>query len=392
MAELRNKQAAPLSATAQWLRQVSRLLRREWPLLVSLVTTGLFLAFGTSWLADLSQPAWFGVMLAWLFAASLLSALAVVRHAESLAVKLGEPLGTLVLTLAVIGIEVMMISAVMSAGPDNVAVARDAMFAVIMIVMNGMVGLCLLLGGLRYHEQVYNLQGANAFLAVIVPLSVIGLVLPNFTVSSPGPTFSPLHSTLLVIMSVGLYAVFLGIQTSRHRDYFVPPPAGGSSAGQDAGEHANHEVRSILYHTPLLLIYLFPVAILAKKIAVPIDYGIHVLHAQPELGGFLVSLLVLSPESVAAVRAARANQLQRSVNLLLGSVLASISLTIPAALTIGLLTKQTIVLGLDPVNTVMLLLTLGVSTLTFASARTNILQGAVHLLLFVAYLMLIFEK
>jgi Ca2+:H+ antiporter len=352
----------------------------------------LFLGFGSVWLDDLSQRAWFAFMTAWLFAAILLSALGVVRHAEGLAVRLGEPLGTLVLTLSVVGIEVMMIGAVMSAGPGNVAVARDAMFAVIMIVLNGMVGLCLLLGGLRHHEQTYNLQGANAFLAVIVPLSVLGLVLPNFTKSSPGPTFSPLHATFLIFMSVGLYGVFLAIQTSRHRDYFIPPPTTGQPAPPNEGEHHAHAVRSAAYHAPLLMVYLLPVVVLAKKIAVPIDYGIHVLNAPPAVGGFLVSVLVVSPESIASVRAALSNQLQRSVNLLLGSVLASISLTIPAALAIGFLVGQTIVLGLDAVDMVLLLVTLTASILTFASIRTNVLQGAVHLLLFVAYLMLMFEK
>jgi Ca2+:H+ antiporter len=366
------------------------LFRREWPLLVSLITTGLFLIFGGRWLGDLSQPVWFVFMLSWLFAVIMLSGRAVVRHAESLAVQLGEPLGTLVLTLSVIGIEVMMIGAVMSVGPGNATLARDAMFAVIMIVLNGMVGLCLLLGGLRYHEQTYNLAGANAFLAVIVPLAVLGLVLPNFTLSSPGPTFSPLHATFLIAMSGGLYGVFLAIQTSRHRDYFLQPVPADETG--DAGAHDHHEVRSVFYHAAFLPAYLLPIVILAKKISIPINYGIHVFHAPPALGGLLVSLLVLSPEAAASIRAALANQLQRSVNLLLGSVLASISLTIPAALTMGFLFDQTIVLGLDPVDTVLLVLTLAVSMLTFASARTNVLLGAVHLLLFLAYLMLIFEK
>ncbi len=392
MTTSRSGKITPGSPPTRPLGPAWHFLKREWSLPISLTTTGLFLAFGPSWLADLSQPAWFGGMLAWLFAAILLSALAVVRHAEGLAVKLGEPLGTLVLTLSVIGIEVMMIAAVMSTGAGNPALARDAMYAVIMIVLNGMVGVSLLLGGLRYHEQTYNLQGANAFLAVIVPLAVLGLVLPNFTRSSPGPTFSPLHSTFLILMSVGLYAVFLAIQTTRHRDYFIAPSAGDPAGTSDAKEHDGHEVRSTAYHALLLLVYLLPVVVLAKKIAVPIDHGIHVLHAPPALGGFLVSVLVLFPESVASVRAALANQLQRSVNVLLGSVLASISLTVPAALAIGLATGQTIVLGLDAVDMVLLLLTLGVSFLTFASARTNVLQGAVHLLLFLAYLMLIFEN
>jgi Ca2+:H+ antiporter len=390
MTKSRTLLAAPANPPARLLTRLLGLVRREWSLLVSLITTGLFLGFGKQWLADLSHVAWFGLMLAWLFGAILVSALAVVRHAESLAVKTGEPLGTLILTLSVIGIEVMMIGAVMSSGHGNVALARDAMFAVLMIVLNGMVGLCLLLGGMRYREQVYNLQGATAFLAVIMPLAVIGLVLPNFT-SAPGPTFSPLHSTFLIVMSVGLYGVFLAIQTARHRDYFLLPTDAGPSAGHDAGADEGHEVRSAIYHVPLLLAYLALTVILSEQIAVPIDYGINVLHAPPRLGGLLVSVLVLFPESMAAIRAALSNQLQRSVNLLFGSVLASISLTVPAALTIGFVTGQTVVLGLDALNTVLLLLTLALTMLTFSSARTNVLLGTVHLLLFVAYVILIFD-
>jgi Ca2+:H+ antiporter len=392
MTQSGSRPAAPNPPPARPSNPALALLRREWPLLVSLATAGLFLGLGSRLLADLSQPAWFALVFAWLFGAILLSALAVVRHAESLAVKLGEPLGTLILTLAVIGIEVMMIAAVMSAGHGNVTLARDAMFAVLMIVLNGMVGLCLLLGGLRYHEQTYNLQGTNAFLAVIVPLAVLGLVLPDFTASSPGPTFSPLHSVFLVVMSLGLYGVFLAIQTSRHRDYFLPPAPARPAGGRDAAAHASHEVRSAAYHAVLLLAYLAPTVFLAEEVAVPIDYGIHVLHAPASLGGVLVSVLVLFPESAAATRAAWGNDLQRSINLLLGSVLASISLTVPAALTIGWATGQTVVLGLDAVNTVLLLLTLAVTMLTFGGRRTNVLLGAVHLLLFVAYVMLIFES
>jgi Ca2+:H+ antiporter len=383
---------AAKTSSAPVLTRLTSLARREWSLLTSLATAGLFLGFGKYLLADLAHPVWFSLVLAWLFGAILLSALAVVRHAESLAVKLGEPLGTLVLTLSVIGIEVTMIGAVMSTGHSNVTLARDAMFAVLMIVLNGMVGVSLLLGGLRYREQAYNLQGANAFLAVIIPLAVLGLILPNFTVSAPGPTFSPLHGTFLIIMSVGLYGVFLAIQTARHRDYFLPPADAGPSGGHDAGAHHTPDVHSAAYHVPLLLAYLAPTVYLAEQIAVPIDYGIHVLHAPAGLGGLLVSVLVLFPESAAAVRATLSNQLQRSVNLLFGSVLASISLTVPAALIIGCLTGQTVVLGLDAVNTIMLLLTLAVTMLTFSSARTNVLLGAVHLLLFLAYVMLIFEN
>jgi Ca2+:H+ antiporter len=369
------------------------MLRREWPLLMNIATTVLFLVFGQSWLAELSNAVWFACILGWLFSVILCSAFVVVRHAESLAVRLGEPLGTLVLTLSVTGIEVMMIAAVMYTGHGNASLARDAMFAVVMIVLNGMVGLSLLLGGLRHHEQTYNLQGANAFLAVIVPLAVLGLVLPNFTVSSPGPTLSPRQATFFIIMSIGLYGVFLAIQNVRHRDYFIAPSLAEAAAeSSNATHHTDLEVRSVVYHTLLLLTYLLPLVILSKQLAVPINHGIRVLHAPPALGGLLVAVLILSPESLGATRAALANQLQRAVNILLGSVLATISLTIPAVLTIGFITGELIILGLDAVDTTLLLLTLGLSTLTFASARTNVLLGAVHLLLFLAYLMLIFEK
>jgi len=263
---------------------------------------------------------------------------------------------------------------------------------VVMIVLNGMVGLSLLLGGLRHHEQTYNLQGANAFLTVIIPLAILGLVLPNFTTSSPGPTFSPFQSVFLIIMSIGLYGVFLAIQNVRHRDYFMMPIAEEGEEDSGATWHKPLEIRSVAYHVVLLLAYLLPVVILAKQLAVPIDYGIRVLQAPAALSGFLVAVLILSPESLGATRAAIANQLQRSVNILLGSVLATISLTIPSVLVIGFITDRTIVLGLDAVDIMLLALTLAVSMLTFASLRTYVLLGAVHLLLFLAYLMLMFEK
>ena len=383
----------PLTGGMYAMRRRMHLLRSEWPLLVSVATTVLFMVFGRSWLADLSGFLWFAFMLVWLFCTILLSAFALVRHAESLAVRLGEPLGTLVLTLAVTGLEVMMIAAVMYTSQGDSSLARDTMFAVVMIVLNGLVGLCLLLGGLRYHEQTYNLYGANAFLAVIVPLAVLGMVLPTFTASSPGPTFSPLQAVFLIVISTGLYGVFLAIQTLRHRDYFVAPASPGA-ATEHAGDEAHDglEIRSAAYHTVLLIANLLPVVVLAKQLAVPIHYGIANLGAPPALGGLLVAALILSPESLAAIRAARANQLQRSINLSLGSVLATISLTVPAVLTIGFLTGKTIVLGLGAVDMTLLLLTLVVSILTFALERTNVLLGAVHLLLFLAYLMLMFEK
>jgi Ca2+:H+ antiporter len=369
------------------------ILQQEWLLAAAFATTALFLQFGQRWLADLSNPVWFAVMLLWLLGVIMGSAFAVVHHAESLAVRLGEPVGTLVLTLAVIGIEVMMISAVMLTGEGKPALARDTMFGIVMIVLNGMVGLSLLLGGLRHHEQEYNLQGAQAFLSLIVSLTVLGLVLPNYTRSSPGPTLSAFQSIFLAVMSIVIYSVFLIIQNWRHREYFLQPVArtAGASVTAASSHGIAHATNSLTYHSVFLMLYLLPLVVLAKKIAVPIDHGIEVLHAPLALGGFLVAALILSPESLSATRAAMANDLQRSINILLGSVLASIGLTIPAVLTIGLVTGQTIVLGLDAGDSVLLVLTLAVCGLTFTSTRTNVLLGAVHLLLFLAYLMMIFE-
>ena len=364
-------------------------LKAEWPLAVILVTAGLFLAYGTRWLADLSGAGWFAFVSLWLLAAMFLSAFAVVRHAEALAERLGEPYGTLVLTLAITGIEVIMIAAIMYTGKGNATLARDAMMAVVMIVLNGMLGVSLIVGGLRYHEQAYNLQGASSFLAVIMPLAVLGLVQPNFTVSTPGPVFSPVQAMFLSLMSLVLYGVFLGMQTSRHREYFLSPNA----AGEPEGGHApGHATGSTSHHAVMLFLYILPFVALSKQIGVPINHAIQVLRAPPELAGLLISVLILSPESLTAVRAALANQLQRSVNVLLGSVLASIGLTIPLVLAVGYVTGQQIILGLGATDITLLVLTLALSMVTFASQRTNVLLGAVHLLVFFAYLLFIFER
>jgi Ca2+:H+ antiporter len=326
----------------------------------------------------------------------VLSAFAVVRHAEALAVRLGEPLGTLVLTIAVTGIEVMMITAVMSAGHGQPGLARDAMFSVVMIVLNGMVGAVLLIGALRYREQTYNLQGINALLSLIVPLAVLGLILPNFTASSPGPTISRAHAAFAIVMSLGIYAVFLAIQTSLHRHYFVSGYEDGQSVEPAHGEGGMHNGHATVftapYHATFLIAYLLPLVLLSKVLAHFMEGVIQALNAPLALGGFLVAALVLSPESLTAVRAAWANQLQRSLNILLGSALATIALTIPAVLVVGIITGQTIYLGLDAANMIILSLTLLVSILTFSTPRTNVLLGAVHLLLFLAYLMLMFEE
>ena len=372
--------------------EITRLVKHEWPLLLIATTTLLFLMFGKNWFVDLSNPVWFVFILVWLFGTILLSAFAVVRHADAIAFRLGEPLGTLVLTLSMSGMEMMMIAAVMYSTQGASSLGRDTMFAILMIVLNGLVGTCLLLGGLRYHEQTTIFMERTPFSLCILPLSVLGLILPSFTISSPGPTYSVLQSTFLVIMSIGLYGVFLGIQTTRHSDYFVFEANANETKNHNGDSDHTFHIRSTKYHAVLLLTYVFPIVLLAKQIAVPINYGINVLGAPAALGGLLVAIFILSPECMAAARAALANKLQRSINLSLGTALSSISLTIPAVLIIGFIANKTIILGLAPADIVLLLLTLSVGMITFALERTNVLFGAVHLLLFLAYLMLIFEK
>jgi Ca2+:H+ antiporter len=361
------------------------LIRSEFSLIIGVVTAGIFLWFGNRLIENLEHPGAMGAVFVWLFVAVLWSAISVVRHADCLAIKCGEPYGTLILTLSAITIEVMMISAAMLHGQNNPTLARDMMFAVIMIALNGLIGLSLLLGGLRHHEQDYNLRGANAYLNTIMALSVLGLVLPNFTISMSGPRFSTVQEIFLAVTAIGLYAIFLLIQTTRHSEYFI------DSKGETfAAEHHGGPMRSTAYHSVMLILYLLVVVVLAEKFAIPLDNSIEHFGMPQAFGGAIVAAMVLAPEALSGINAARKNQLQRSVNILHGSVLASIGLTIPAVLTIGMISKRTVTLGIEGGNLPLLLLTLAVSVVTFTSGKTNVLQGCIHLVLFAVFLLLIF--
>src|SRR5881398_2111365 len=365
------------------------LLRSEFSLIIGIITAAIFLWFGSRLVENLEHPGAVGVVFLWLFVAVLWSAISVVRHADCLAIKYGEPYGTLILTLSAITIEVMMISAAMLHGKNNPTLARDMMFAVIMIALNGLIGLSLLLGGLRHHEQNYNLQGASAYLNTIMALAVLGLVLPNFTTSLSGPRFSSVQEIFLVVTSLSLYLIFLFTQTGRHRQYFKE--AAGAPVATGAGGHPSpSHFKSTGFHTAMLFLYLIVVVVLAEKFAIPLDNCIERLGMPQAFGGAIVAGLVLAPEALSAVKAARGNQLQRSVNILHGSVLASIGLTIPAVLIIGMTTNRQVVLGIEGGNLPLLVLTLGASVVTFGSGKTNILQGCIHLVLFAVFLLLIF--
>ena len=364
--------------------------RKEAATLVAIAALIFFMFFGGSLAPDIVGPATSMLLLAVLFCVMLWAAFSVVRHAECLAVILGEPYGTLILTLSVIGIEVALIAAIMIAGADKPALARDTMFSIIMIVLNGLVGLSLVFGGLKHRLQEYNLQGASAYLAVLMPFALLGLVLPSYTQSAPGGQLSVLMAAFLIVMSVLLYGIFLAVQTITHSDIFKHRVSTAAGVDDDDDHHGDH-VRSIPYHTVGLVAALLPIVLLSKQLAVYVDFGIGALGAPLAFGGFMIAALILTPEALSAIRSARRNQLQRSVNICLGSSLSTMGLTIPTVLIIGWIINEPVELGLETTEIVMLAATLAVSLVTFMSLRAHALLGAVHLSLFAAYVALLFD-
>ena len=309
---------------------------------------------------------------------------AAVYHAEVVACRVGEPFGTLVLALAVTIIEVaLIVSMMVMGGPEKATLARDTVFAAVMIVCNGIVGLCLLAGGMRHREQTFQLQGANAALVVLMALTTLTLVFPNLTTTAPGPVFSPAQLVFAAVISVILYISFLFVQTVRHRDYFLP--ANGEQEGAHAAPPSN---KVALFSAGLLLVSLISVVALAKVLTPIMELGIAKVGAPKAVVGLIIAGLVLLPEGLAAFRAARANRLQTSMNLALGSVLASIGLTIPAVAGVSLLLHRPLTLGISPKEELLLALTLLVSVLTLGTGRTTVLQGIVHLVIFAVFVFL----
>jgi Ca2+:H+ antiporter len=309
---------------------------------------------------------------------------AAVHHAEVIAHRIGEPFGTLLLTLSVTIIEVAMIETIMLGEKEVPALARDTVFAVVMIVCNGLVGVCIFIGGLRYREQDFQVTGANVYLSMLCMLATITLVLPNYTLSTPGPVYSAAQLVFVSVVTILLYGVFLYTQTIRHRDYFV----GG--AADDANDGARSSGRMLGRSVALLLVSLLAVVLLAKKFSLVVDAAIVLVGAPPALAGVLVALLILLPEGVAAVAAARSNDLQKSINLALGSSLATIGLTIPAVAVVAQLLDKQLLLGLNAQEMVLLLLTFILSMLTFGTGRTNILFGLIHMVVFAVFLFMVF--
>ena len=317
-------------------------------------------------------------------AAGLIGAvLAAVHHAEVVAHRVGEPFGTLLLAVAVTVIEVaLIVSLMLAGGPQASALARDTVFAAVMIILNGIVGLSLIVGGARFGEQSFGLHGVSASMATLAAIVVLSLVLPNYTVSEPGPFYTASQLAFVAIVSVGLYGTFVLVQTVRHRDYFLVAAA----PGNEETHAVPPTTRTAIISGALLLACLAVVVLLAKALAPSIEAGVAAIGAPKALVGVIVAAVVLLPEGLAALRAARANRLQTSLNLALGSALASIGLTIPAVAIVSISTGLTLTLGIDQKSTVLLVLSLFVTGTSLATGRTTVLQGAVLLVIFATYL------
>lgn len=330
-----------------------------------------------------------GVFIAWTGIEIVVLAGAVfaaVHHADVIAHRTGEPYGTLVLTAAVTVIEVALILAVMLGSDGSPTLARDTVVAVVMLVLNGIVGICLVVGGLRYGEQGFRVPGARAYLIVLMPVATITLILPNFTTSAAGPYYSAAQLVFVSISTLLLYAVFLYVQTIRHRDYFL-----SSSGGETPDAGHGPDEQAVWRSVALLVLALFAVVLLAKEFANSIKGAVAASGAPVAIMGVIVAAIVLLPEAIAATRAARRNELQKAINLALGSSLATIGLTIPAVGFLSIALGTPVALGVEPREMTLILLTFAVAILTFGGGgRTNILPGFVHLVLFGTFLALIF--
>jgi Ca2+:H+ antiporter len=324
-------------------------------------------------------------LLALVLAAVLLgNVISAVYHAELIAIRVGEPFGTLVLALAVTIIEVGMIVALMMGGEPNPALMRDSIHAVVMLVLHGLAGLCIVVCALYHREPEFHVAGANAFLAVLIPMAVLVLVMPNYVASAPGPFYSNLQLIFVSVVCLVLYGAFLFIQTNWHRAYFQPVGDDDTMPLERPG------TRIVLASCGLLPVALVAVVLLAKSLTPALESALAAVQAPVAVIGIVIAAIVLLPESVAAVRAAARNRLQSSINLALGSGVASIGLTVPTVAVVSRFIDQPLELGISPSNSVLMALGVLIAVITYGTGRTNVLAGVVHLVLLAAYLFLTF--
>ncbi|WP_030902217.1 calcium:proton antiporter [Streptomyces sp. NRRL F-5126] len=364
-------------------RSVLRPLLSRWTVAVPLVAVvALVLSWGRKGI-----PGFAVALIALCLAGAVLAA---VHHAEVVAHRVGEPFGSLVLAVAVTLIEVALIVTLMiDGGSESHSLARDTVFAAVMITCNGIAGACLLLGALRRRVAVFNAEGAGAALATVGTLATLGLVLPRFTTSTPGPRYSGTQLAFAAFTSLAVYGLFVTVQTVRHREYFLPVTDEGRPDGSAGDEHgAPPTGRTALVSLGLLLVALVAVVGDAKAVSPTIESGVSSAGLPQAVVGVVIALLVLLPETLAAVRAARRDHVQTSLNLAYGSAIASIGLTIPAIALATVWIKGPLVLGLGATHMVLLALTLVVGAFTVLPGRATMLQGGVHLVLCAAFVFL----
>lgn len=356
---------------------------------------------GHSWLSETMTPDVAAVCFIALFATILMASFGVVGEADELAHQLGEPYGTLVLTLSIVSIEVILIAAVMAGPGDTPTIGRDSIFAVMMIILNLVTGICLVVGAARYGEQEYNAQGALAFISMTVVLAGVALLLPN-TIGSGDGTFRASQAVALSVLTILLYGAFLFLQMRRYRYHFIQPEPGHLSIrpgiarsmidGDKTAVTSGATVGKNIAHTAILLALILPIVLLAHDLAIVIDYGVASAGAPVAIGGVLIAVIVFTPESITAVKAAFHNETQRAINLCLGAFVSTVGLTVPAVLTVGLVTGKTVVFGISPGETILFVLTMTLTTLTYLGQRTSVLQGLLHLALFGVFSLLLFTN
>lgn len=332
----------------------------------------------------------------------IVAAFGVVKEADELAHKLGEPYGRLILTLSIVSIEVILISAVMLGPGQSPTIGKDSIFSVMMIIMNLVIGLCILLGGLKFGEQEYNAQGTMSYLSMIIMLGGLGLMLPNFIEGAGAGMFSNTQAVVLSALIIILYGLFLAFQMKGYQHLYIQPKSGFmeipfkdrfsvSPTQNSDNEEIKENKKELWIRSFVLIIMILPIVLLSHNMAVVVDYGIKAANLPPLLGGVLIAIIVFTPESMTAVRAALNNEFQRAINLCHGAFVSTVGLTVPSILIIGLVTGKTVLFGMTATETILFVITLLLSVMTFSGKRTTPIIGVMHLILFIAFIMLIFN-
>lgn len=380
-------QNTPLVPLSTWLR-----LAGAWSVVA------LFMLFGNDLLGGMLNPMTATWVFLLLFITILAASFGVVHEADHLAEQLGEPYGTLILTLSIVSIEVILIASVFLGPGEFPTIGRDSIFAVMMIIMNLVVGICLIAGANRHGDQEFNAQGATSYLSMIALLTAVALILPNYT--STSGVFTVTQAWGISALVIALYSTFLWMQMRSHRRLFIQPPAGSmsvppaaqASAGQQRSETqvSTIDVRAMVIRSCVLLGLILPIVLLAHYLAVVTDYGIAAAGAPAAVGGVLIAIIVFTPESITAVKAAMNNEMQRAINLCLGAFVSTVGLTVPAVLIIGLITGKQVIMGISNAEILLFVITLVLGMLTFNGQRTSPVQGYMHLSVFAVFGLILF--